>query len=90
MDRSNIEKYQSSLSVIKSMYYIGLINDREFQKAESYLAKKYCIKNGSIYRSNDLINKGFRGIYIMQKKEVQNARKNNNKDRCITTIRKET
>ena len=90
MDRANIEKYQSSLSIIKTMYIIGLINDKEFLKAESHLAKKYCIKNGSIYRSNDLINKRFRGIYIVQKKEVQNARKNNNEDRCITTIRKET
>ena len=90
MERTNVESYFSSLSIFKSMYSLGLINSKELQKAENYLAKKYCIKNGSIYRSNDLINKGFRGIYIMQKKEVQNARKNNNENRCITTIRKKT
>ena len=30
------------------------------------------------------------GLYIVQKKEVQNARENDNKNRCVTTIRKET
>ena len=89
MERTNVESYFSSLSIFKSMYSLGLINSKELQKAENYLAKKYCIKNGSIYRSNDLINNDFRAIYMMQNKEVLNARENNNKDRCITTIRKE-
>ena len=89
MDRTNIENYQSSLSIVISMYKKGLISDKDYLKAESHLAKKYCIKKGSIYRSNDLINKTFRAIYMMQKKEVQNANENNNENRCITTIRKE-
>ena len=90
MDRTNIENYQSSLSIVVSMYKNGLISDKDYLKAESYLAKKYCIKKGSLYRSNDLINNPFRVIYIVQKKEVQNARENDNKNRCVTTIRKET
>ena len=90
MERTNVESYFSSLSIFKSMYSLGLINSKEFQKAENYLAKKYCIKNGSIYRSNDLINNDFRAIYMMQKKEVQNARESNNENRCVTTITKKT
>ena len=90
MDRTNIENYQSSLSIVISMYKKGLISDKDYLKAENHLAKKYCIKKGSLYRSNDLINNPFRVIYIVQKKEVQNARENDNKNRCVTTIRKET
>lgn len=88
MTKENIERYYSSLSIVNSMYEKGLINEKEYAKAENYLAKKYCIKKGSIYRSNDLINKPFRAIYMMQKKEVQNARENNNENRCVTTITK--
>lgn len=89
MNRTNIESYYNSLSIIKSMKVKGLINDTEFAVAEKVLAKKYCIKKGSIYRSNNLINSDFRAIYIMQKKEVENARKNDTENRCVTTIRKE-
>ncbi len=90
MNRVSIDQYHSSLAIVKSMYAKGLINDKDFKKAESHLAKKYCIKKGSLYRSNDLINNPFRAIYIMQKKEVQNGRENDNENRCVTTIRKET
>ena len=89
MTKENIERYYSSLSIVNSMYEKGLINEREYAKAENHLAKKYCIKKGSIYRANDLINNKFRAIYVMRKKEVQNANENNNENRCITTIRKE-
>ena len=89
MTRDNIESYYKSLSMVKSMYEKGLINEKDFLKAENYLAKKYCIKKGSIYRMNDLINKPFRVINVMQKKEDKYAIENNNQDRCITTIRKE-
>lgn len=89
MNRTNIECYYNSLSIIKTMKQRGLINDTEFATAEKILAKKHCIKKGSIYRSNNLINSDFRAIYIMQKKEVDNARKNDNENRCVTTIRKE-
>lgn len=89
MTKENIERYYSSLSIVNSMYEKGLINIKEYEKAENYLAKKYCIKKGSIYRMNDLINKPFRVINVMQKKEYKYAIENNNQDRCITTIRKE-
>lgn len=90
MNRENIEAYNNSLMVVKSMRKIGIINDLDFVKAEGFLAKKYCIKKGNIYRSNNLINSDFRAIYMMQNKEVKNARKDDNENRCVTTIRKET
>ena len=90
MNRDNICQYMNSLAVIKSMHKFGIINDKDFKKAEKILAKKHCIKIGSIYRSNELINNQFRGIYIVPKKEEENAREEGNNNRCITTIRKET
>lgn len=90
MNRTNIDQYHSSLAVVKSMFVKGLIDEKDYKKSEGYLAKKYCIKKGSLYRSNDLINKPFRVIYIVQKKEVQNGTKIDNENKCVTTIRKET
>ena len=89
MNKENIIRFCTSLAPLKVMERNGVITHAEYLKAEGYLAKKYCIKKGSIYRSNDLINKNFRAIYKMQKKEVKNANENNNENRCITTIRKE-
>ncbi len=89
MNRTNIDQYHSSLSVVKSMFAKGLIDEKDYKKAESYLAKKYCIKKDSLYRMNDLINNRFRVIYILPKKEGQNGTKKDNKDRCITKVTKE-
>ena len=80
MDRANIEKYYSSLAPIIFMEKQGILTHAEFLKAEGYLAKKYCIKKDSIYRQNDLINIEKRAIYIVPKEEVQDERKNDNKD----------
>lgn len=90
MNRVNIEQYHNSLATIIQMHQNELINDKDFKKAENYLLKKYCIKIDSLYRTNYLINNPFRVIYIMQKKEDHNGTKDNNKNKCITTIRKET
>lgn len=90
MNRVNIEQYHSSLHTFKLMHQKGLINDKDFKKVESYLAKKYCIKNDSLYRTNYLINNPFRVIYIVPKKEDHNGTKDNNENKCVTTIRKET
>ena len=80
MDRTNIENYQSSLSIVVSMYKNGLISDKDYLKAESHLAKKYCIKKDSIYRQNDLIFTQKRAIYIVPKEEVQDNAKDDNKN----------
>lgn len=89
MDRVKIEQYYKSLIPIREMLKKGLLSDKDFQIAEDFLAKKYCIKKDSLYRANDLINNRFRAIYILPKKEDQNGSETDNKDRCITKVTKE-
>lgn len=86
MDRTSIENYYLSLIVIKSMQKLGIINDIEFQKAESLIAKRNCISDGSIYRTNDLINPGFGSINVMNRKEVENDGNEDNETKRVTTI----
>lgn len=86
MDRTSIENYCHSLIVIKSMQKLGIINDIEFQKAESLIAKRNCINDGSIYRTNDLINPGFGSINVMNRKEVENDGNEDNETKRVTTI----
>lgn len=86
MDRASIENYYLSLIVIKSMQKLGIINDIEFQKAESLIAKRNCISDGSIYRTNDLINPGFGSINVMKRKEVENDGNEDNETKRVTTI----
>lgn len=57
----NVEKYVVSLLHAKRMKDLGIIKDNEFDKIDQKLQKKYCIKNNSIYVSNDWINTLFRG-----------------------------
>lgn len=42
--------YLNSLNLLKTMQKLGILSDLEFRKVEKTLAKKYCIKNDSIYR----------------------------------------
>jgi hypothetical protein len=74
--------------LINKMYEKEMINKSEFLIAEEMIAKKYCIKKDNIYRSNHLINLKKRVINMMQKEEVINE-KDNNENKCVTTIRKE-
>ncbi len=76
MESKNVDQYLSSKKVIESMLLRGLISCEDFKKADSYLAKKYCIKADSIYRSNHLLFSGKRVIYSTAKKEVQNGKNN--------------
>lgn len=86
MDRASIENYYFSLIAVKSMQKLGIINDIEFQKAESLIAKRNCIRDGSIYRTNDLINPGFGSINVMNRKEVENDGNEDNEIKRVTTI----
>ena len=79
----------ASMNVIKSMLNADLIDMDEYLIAEDHIAKKYCIKKGSIYRPNDLINKAKRGMYILPEKEASTDGKDNNEDRNVTQVRKE-
>lgn len=78
MSTNYIESYYSSLVHLIAMKNRGILNEADFQKAESVLASKYCIKKDSLYRANDLINNRFRVIYILPKKEGQNGTKKDN------------
>ena len=86
MDRASIENYYLSLIAIKSMQKLGIINDIEFKKAESLIAKRNCISDGSIYRTNDLINPGFGAINVTDRKEVENDGNEDNETKRVTTI----
>ncbi len=66
------ERYLQALNLAISMKKSGVISDSEFRKSESFLAKKYCIKKGSLLRPNDLINNSFRAMYMTNRKEVKN------------------
>lgn len=68
---SKLNRYLLSIENLKAMYKDGLIDAKDYQKAESFLTKKYCIKKVSLYRANDLINTPFRVMYIHGKKEVK-------------------
>lgn len=57
---TNLEKYIASLLHAKKMKELGIIKDNEFNKIDLKLRKKYCIKNNSIYISNEWINTLFR------------------------------
>ena len=73
-------KYLNAMFQAKVMLYKGLISDKEYQKIEINMAKKYHQNKTSLYRLNDLINNRFRAIYMIPNKEVQNGSWNNRKE----------
>lgn len=70
MNEHNICNYYSSLLFYKQLLSNGDISQEEYDKIETFFAKKYCIKIDSVIRSNELINTSFRVIYGSEKKEV--------------------
>jgi len=88
MERSNLEKYLLSIQIAKSMKDDGLITNQEYSKVELFLAEKYCIKKGNLYRQIDLTIPRNRVIDIVPIKEVKNDEKNND-NKHITKIAKE-
>jgi hypothetical protein len=87
MELTNIEKYLTSLAPITSLFNSEQITPDEYIKAESFLAKKYCIKDDDIHRPNHLIIKGFRAMYMYGKKEEKHG-KEDNPNRRVTAIEK--
>lgn len=76
MENKNVEQYLASLKVVESMLIDGVIDEADYKKSESFLAKKYCIKPKSIFRSNHLLFLRNRGIYMTNQKEVQDGKDN--------------
>ena len=88
MDRSNVEKYLFSVLPVKTMFDIGLLAKQEYNQTEHYLAEKYCIKKGNLYRQIDLTIPRNKVIDIVPVKEVKNDEENYD-NRHITKIAKE-
>lgn len=59
--RERLEAFFSTIQQARLMLEMGIIDDQDFIKMEDKMAKKYCIKIYSLYRSNDLINRICRG-----------------------------
>jgi len=87
MERTNLEKYYLSIAPIKLMFDTGIIDKLDYQKAESFLAEKYCIKKGNLYRLNDLTIPSKRVIYRVSEEEEHNDEKNSNQSKHVTQIR---
>lgn len=59
--RERLEAYFAVIQQARIMFKKGIIDHSDFVKMENKMAKKYCIKICSLYRSNDLINRICRG-----------------------------
>jgi cytochrome c-type biogenesis protein CcmH/NrfG len=77
---NNKNLYLSSLKNIERLRKEGILNDSDFEKADSFLRKKYCIKTTSLFRSNHLIKPPFRAMYIDGEKEENNERNQSNEN----------
>ena len=88
MDRCSLEKYLLSVAPIKTMFDIGLLAKQEYNKAEHYLAEKYCIKKGNLYRQIDLTIPPSRVIDRVPIEEVKHEEENH-EFRHVTKVSKE-
>lgn len=66
----NLSKYLNAINMVKQMKNSGILTEQEYNKAEAFFSKKYCIKIDCLFRPYDLINSPFRVIYSDDKKEV--------------------
>jgi len=89
MDRSNVEKYLLSVVPVKAMLDIGLLVKQEYNQAEHYLADKYCIKKGNLYRLIDLTIPPNRVIDRVSFEEVKDEEESH-KYKHITKVSKES
>ena len=88
MERSNVEKYLLSVLPVKTMFDTGMLVKHEYNQAEHYLADKYCIKKGNLYRLIDLTIPPSRVIDRVSIKEVKDEEESH-KYMHITKVRKE-
>jgi hypothetical protein len=89
MDRSNEEKYLLSVVPVKTMFNMGLLAKQEYNQAEHYLADKYCIKKGNLYRLIGLTIPSSRVIDRVSFKEVKDEEESH-KYKHITKVSKES
>ena len=86
MKRSNLEKYYLSIAPVKLMLEKGVITKQDYIKAESFLADKYCIKNGHLYRLNNLTIPRNRVIDMIPEEEVKEDGEDNYQARRVTKV----
>jgi hypothetical protein len=86
MKRSDLEKYYLSIAPVKLMLEKGVITKQDYIKAESFLADKYCIKNGNLYRFIDLTIPRNRVIDILPVEEVKDDGQNNYQTKRVTKV----
>jgi len=86
MKRSNLEKYLLSITPLKTMFEKGIMTKQDYQKGESHLAEKYCIKKGNLYRLIDLTIPSKRVIYSVSEEEVNDDKENSNKSKRVTQV----
>jgi hypothetical protein len=86
MERTNLEKYFLSIAPFRKMLEKGMMAKQDYQKAESFLADKYCIKKGNLYRLIDLTIPSKRVIYRVSEEEVKHDNENNNQSKRVIQI----
>jgi len=86
MERSNLENYFLSITPIRLMFEKGIMTKQDYLKAEYFLADKYCIKKGNLYRLIDLTIPSKRVIYSVSEEEVNDDKENSNQSKRITQI----
>ena len=64
---SNISNYLNAMEQARIMLKNNIINDEDYLKIESEMAKKYNLKKFSLFRQNDLIKVKFWAIYMIPK-----------------------
>jgi hypothetical protein len=89
MDCSNLEMYYLAIAPVKLMYDEGIMTKQDYMKAESFLAEKYCIKKGNLYRLIDLTIPRNRVIDSVSMKEDKVDEQINHQERHITKVTKE-
>lgn len=85
METTKLIKYKNAMLLVKEMLDQNLIDKNDYKKAELFLRNKYCIKNGNLYRSFDLISTPERVMNIGEEIIDESDSK---KDRRITKIEK--
>ena len=69
MNMDNLNRYVNGIKVMETMFIRNIIDEEDFIKAETHLAKKHCIKRNSIFKLDELIIEAKRVIYSNTKKE---------------------
>jgi len=83
MDKRNVSKYKISMVSVNKLFEEGVLNEKQYRKIESELAKKYCIKDGSVYRLNNLNIIQVRANIVMKESEENDG---NSSDPIVTKI----